>query len=126
MKWEIKTSEGPQEVNAFLASVPGLVVYRRPSGWYVGHFSSGTKVNLYPMKTRAIAAELAADLGPLTDWTATEFPPELEASVRELEVPKKPQVSRVQFEKTIQTRLDIDQRLERGGIELQRKEDGRE
>ncbi len=77
IQWDQKVQgeTGPEYVKAtaYMTNVPGLICYRRPGGWYVGHLESGTVVNTYPVPKKEDAERLAFHFRDLTDWTRISF-----------------------------------------------------
>jgi hypothetical protein len=89
MRWEIHTADGPEKVTAHTTDIPGLLVYRRPGGWYVGHQNSGTRVSTWPTARKEHAQALAVMFGPLCDWarvTRDEMPEDLGDRVHDAEI----------------------------------------
>jgi hypothetical protein len=85
IQWDQLTVDGPEQTTAYMTNIPGLVTYRRPGGWYVGHFSSGRRVNSYPVPRRPDAEALAMKLSAATDFTAETFenlPEEVKGQIR--------------------------------------------
>jgi hypothetical protein len=61
------------KTTAYMTTVPGLVVYRRPGGWYVGHLPTGTVVNNYPVPKQEDATRLVDHFRDLTDWATVSL-----------------------------------------------------
>lgn len=71
IQWEMIGPDGPEQTTAYMTNVPGLVTFRYPGGWYVGHFDSGRRVSNYPLPRQPDAQLLAEKLGPLANWPMT-------------------------------------------------------